>query len=748
MMTFLKSSLWSIGVGALSSFLLHVSISTCRGQNDAAPATAAPTWAFDSGPDDFKGDALLDLRSLNEKEAGDSGFVKADANGNFVLGNGQPARFWAINTDYRKDVDTQARFMAKRGVNLVRIFIHIAPDLKGPLTDFNKEDRDWCWRLEAALKKEGIYSLITPYFANASKLGASWGIVPSSNINPSTGLLFFDPQLQDAYKGWMKALLTEKNPYTGLTLAEDPAVAIIQIQNEDSLLFWTYNFIQGQQKTNLEKLFGTWLTQKYGSTDQAISQWQNTSDPDDNSSNGVVGLVKNIFDLTQPQTGGLGDRRADEAEFLAETMYNFNKSMTDYLRTDLGCKQLINAGNWKTADDLHLNDLERWSYTPTDVTAVNHYFSGYHKGPQDGWAILNGDTFDSPSVLLDPRFFPLNLKQIKGSPMIITESSWVLPMDYTSEGPFLVSAYQSLSGIGAFFWFHTVQTPEWTPPESANGFLPSQEKWVFANPDMLGTFPGAALMYRMGYLKRGDPVVHEERAMADLWQRKEPVITEMSGFDPNRDSAKASGASNTGLPLRTYLVGPVEVVYGGDPSKTQKIDFSTYLDDSAKTIRSVTGEITMNNDKGYCMVNAPKAQGVTAFFKNQRDFDLQDVHIHSDNDYASVLVVSMDNKALKESGKILVQIGTQSRPTDWQEQPATISQKNLPDIQGFEVVNYGKAPWQIVQAQCEVTVNNPGVTKGTALDMNGNGAGDVPLEKIASGIRFKFPDKTMYVILN
>ena len=43
----------------------------------------------------------------------------------------------------------------------------------------------------------------------------------------------------------------------------------------------------------------------------------------------------------------------------------------------------------------------------------------------------------------------------------------------------------------------------------------------------------------------------------------------MSGFDPNRDKGIGpTGKSDVGLPLSTYLVGPVEVVYGGDPSKT------------------------------------------------------------------------------------------------------------------------------------------------------------------------------------
>ena len=44
--------------------------------------------------------ALLDLRYLNEKEAGQSGFVRLTADGDgFVLGDGTPVRFWAVGTE-------------------------------------------------------------------------------------------------------------------------------------------------------------------------------------------------------------------------------------------------------------------------------------------------------------------------------------------------------------------------------------------------------------------------------------------------------------------------------------------------------------------------------------------------------------------------------------------------------------------------------------------------------------------------
>ena len=40
----------------------------------------------------------------------------------------------------------------------------------------------------------------------------------------------------------------------------------------------------------------------------------------------------------------------------------------------------------------------------------------------------------------------------------------------------------------------------------------------------MSQFPAAALVYRKGYLRRGEPVVHDERALDDLWQRRVPLI--------------------------------------------------------------------------------------------------------------------------------------------------------------------------------------------------------------------------------
>src|SRR5262249_48764953 len=159
--------------------------------------------------------------------------------------------------------------------------------------------------------------------------------------------------------------------------------------------------------------------------------------------------------------------------------------------------------------------------------AVNRYYTGIHEGANCGWAICNGDKFTDDSVLLRPRMLPVTLKQVEGHPILITESSWVPPLGYQSEGPFLVAAYQSLNGVAGYFWFAMAEESwaEWTL-NASNGYMPSQGKWICHTPMLMGQWPATALMYRMNYIKKGEPAVYEQRALKDIFNRSMPIIAE------------------------------------------------------------------------------------------------------------------------------------------------------------------------------------------------------------------------------
>lgn len=721
----------------------------------------APSWRFEPAPDAFSPDSLLDLRELNEKVAGETGFVRVGADGQFVRGDGAPLRLWAVNSDVGRgpfvatplgpktapDLARHARFLAKRGVNMVRLHRQLSPDPSAPagaaISDINEAERDGIWRTVAAMRKEGIYTTISPYWAASMKFSKAWNL-PGGADQPAWGLLFFDETLQAAYRAWLKKLLTEKNPYTGIALAQDPSVAILQLQNEDSLLFWTVGAIKGAQREALEALYARFLVRKHGSISNTLTAWKGDRAKGDALESGRLVLLE-PWELTQPRTGGRAARLADQTEFYARTMHDFNRRTVDYLKRELGVRQLINAGNWRTADSARLNDAERWSYTAADVDAANVYTGGVHEGPSSGWAVLDGDRFSSESVLRQPGALPINLRQTVGRPMLVTEGGWVMPNGFGAEGPFLIAAYASLTGIGGYYWF-TTGDEGWAPPQSANGYLPSQQKWSFADPDILGTFPAAALAYRRGYLRRAAPALIENRPLQDLWDRKPPALTEASAFDPNRDAARAASRQGTdNVPAAAFLVGPVGVAFGAEPAGTSVASFKTLI--GPDTIRSGTGEVLMNAAKAYCTVDAPMVQGVAAHFAQAPVHQLGDVRFASANAFGAALAVSLDGLPLNRSKRVLVQYGTRSRPTGWSQVPAQIPRQGQAPVAGMEIRSVGRAPWLVESARLEVAIRNPGLSRATVLDMNGMPAGALPLERSSTQVAFRFPAAAMYVLL-
>jgi lysophospholipase L1-like esterase len=769
---------------AMKPLLSGIAGSSATARAAAAPVgkAAGPSWAFMPSRDTFSPAAFFDMRSLNEKVAGQSGFVTLDKEGRFVRGDGQRIRFWGVVSDNQKAIgegsDSEprnlahhARWLSKRGVNIVRTLVDISPrngegwgsvNSDNP-DDVNRKELDGVWRYVAAMKKEGIYSVICPYWALTIKPPKGWGVdVPEGK--DAHALLYFDPRMRAIYKNWLRIMLTEKNPYTNIALKDDPAMAILQLQNEDSLFFWTFDSLPPSQKRVLGAQYGAWLKGKYGSLEGAQKFWATgdksssqsapaVSVEGDDLAQGVLAMyptwefVQNAPDIPD----GKSRRKADQMEFLATTMREFNADIARFVR-GLGAKCLINATNWRPADTLRMGDAERWSYAANPVLAVNRYTGSVHVGKDEGWAIRAGDFYDPAwSQLKDPAGFPLTLKPTKGSPILVTESSWTLPTLHRAEGSFLVSTYGSLTGNGPYFFFINAND-EWMQPTSANGYdKDTLVKWTNAQPDEIGQFPAAAWLARLGYVQEAAPVVLEQRSLQDLWTQRLPLIAEEAGFDPNRDTGSISPRSNvkTYVDPLSYFVGPVRTVYGGDPAKSfvhPKLD--TLIDREKKTVRSVTGELMLDYGKGISVLNASKAQGVTGFLKAAGGkFSTRNLQISSGNEYASLLVVSLDKLPLNTSKRVLVQVGTTLRPTGWQEKPAT---RKIGDTtrSGAEVVSIGTAPWQVQNTNIRLSITNASLKRARLLDANLMPIKNVPVTRSGGKLQVVLPSNTLYLALD
>ncbi|MGF1485294.1 MAG: hypothetical protein ACFBZ8_13135 [Opitutales bacterium] len=727
-------------------------------------ATEEGAWAFEWAPDPFSEDALLDLRWLNERESGETGFVRLSDNGmGFVRGDGQPIRFWsAVGGMVGKDPRAQEahfRWLAKLGVNMVRLHQNVAGKKEGQaITEVNEGQIDGIFRAVAAAKKAGIYVTLSPYWYHAG-MPASWENALSGwkKGQRPTGSLFFNPVFIDAYKGWVKELYTRKNPYTGLAIKDDPTVAILQTKNEDSLLFYTAANLPPEQKAILGAQFAEWLKEKYGSFDDAIAAWSAFVVQGDDFQNEIV-AIDIPWHYTQTYSSGREQRINDQFEFMAKTQRDFYAEIDRYLKEELGVRQITNSMNWKSVDKLKTDDVERWTYTAQDVIAVNRYTgASRHLGENNGYRIDPGHftTVDSP--LRKPLGLPFDLKQPDGHPMIITESAWVKPARYQSEGPFLTAAYLSLTGVDSLYWFAYGQPGYQTDPRRKFwSVVPGEEtgyaidKWGGDHPMQAGLLPANALIHRLGYVQEGQPVVREVRSLEAMFARQHPIIAETETFDPNRDTQdlrSQSGGDATDVSRLAFLVGPVHLEFGGDPKETEVADLSPYIDPALGVVKSNTGELMLNYKTGFATMETSRAQGVAGFLKDAGGrFILQDVAILSENEYAAIQVVSMDRQPLSQSKQVLVQVGTQAKLTGWAERETTVTDGDA-RFPGYEIVRTGEPPYQIKRTQATVALKNNNLTEAVVLDTAGYPRETLSLNRIPSGVTLELPPDALYVIL-
>lgn len=92
--------------------------------------------------------------------------------------------------------------------------------------------------------------------------------------------IYFDPKLQEITRELEKTILTWQNPYTGTTLANDPCVAMYEINNESNLMntFGSYSGDNYEIKSEYEKnlfrsLFNEYLKNIYGTNDRLVQAW-------------------------------------------------------------------------------------------------------------------------------------------------------------------------------------------------------------------------------------------------------------------------------------------------------------------------------------------------------------------------------------------------------------------------------------------------------------------------------------------
>ncbi len=711
-------------------------------------------FAWEPDGDPLLDDCPIDLRRLNEAEAGRDGFVRRQGGG-FVLGGGEPVRFWMVQADglMRMNdpmVDYWARRLAKYGVNLVRLgMLDMFRDWKGGDTEAFRRRLDRLHYVVAALRKQGIYVYLGHIWWHTSvQVSEKDGFPGYGDGKMVLELLFYDPRMRDLYLGWVKALLGTENPYTGRPLSAEPAVAFVEIQNESSLLFWTFDpkdFVP-QTRELIERSFGDWAAARYGSIEKALEAWGPEKPPssvsevsEDRPQEGRLGLYS-VGHLTNNDwaVAQRNPRRAsDQLRFMVEHQRRFYDEMVKGFRDQIGVKSLIACSNWTTADPRTLGVLEHYTYLAGDVICRNVYYGvQYEPAPERFYAVDVGNTYAGVSVLKPPALpEPLTVADLDDYPYMITENAWCRPNRYRVEWPFLVATYAPMMGVDGWSFF-ALSNSMWNSQMSV---------WDVNCPSVLGQFPAAALIYRKGYVTEAPAAVTERMTLEQLYDFQPAALFELSGKDvlwESRIGALAGGTDRA--PMRAdrlaFFAGRVNrVLTDGATGLEMNPGLSACIDHDAKRVTSLTGQLRWDYGTGVVTVDTPQAQGACGFLAAAGKLQLGDVTIESANEYGAVLVVSLDGKPVAESKQLLIQTGTEDLPYGFRTEPVD-GKERITDLGGY--------PPNVHKVRVLVTLKNATASSALVLDGNGYPSGrEARVVRKEEGLAIILPEDSLYTLV-
>jgi hypothetical protein len=313
----------------------------------ATPLQAAE-WAPFVIPDQLATDSPL-AQPAPQPIAPDQARLKAE-NGYFVEEQNptHPVRIWGVNLCFGANLpdaagaERLAARLAGTGINSVRIH-HLDtdsfprgiwnPDQEGKTIDpraFERLDT-----LFDQLARHGIRINLNLHVgrAHSRTLG-----LPDSRTEFNKIVTLFTPALIEAQKDYARQLLDHVNPHRNVRWGDDPAIAFVEISNENSFFMW-----DGREKIPtlppyyaeiLQKQYTTWLQKRYGTDEKLRAVWNK----------GIQPIEENFLKNTQFKDWKSGEKTP--TDWILEEHENSRATLTkrSYKDTDTLAVEIADAG--------------------------------------------------------------------------------------------------------------------------------------------------------------------------------------------------------------------------------------------------------------------------------------------------------------------------------------------------------------------------------------------------------------------
>jgi hypothetical protein len=609
-------------------------------------------------------DSDADARFVHDGPAGSEGFIQA-RNGHLYLPSGKRFRCWGFNltgwTPGSSEIAPKeegkifAAELARLGVNCVRMHFLDMPDQSkvrddvGPTGDheplthqpaglidstrddtghFNPEQLDRLDYFFAQLKANGIYADINLNVGHTWKKGD--GIPDYDQIGVAKAYTYFGPELIAKEKDYAKQLLDHYNPYTKMRYADDPAVVIVEMVNENSLLeFWMRNWFRGELGTGAPKyqldLTPHYLTLLTGMYNDWLKQ---TKAP------AQFAELHRLAGVPADQPMTLA-RRGDfdavpqpvfdaQVAFITHVEQSYFDDMRTYLRKDLGVKANIIA----TADHTYFIPGQPLLRTTSrfDINDAHVYWQ--HP------AIYGERNTPMVNDPLHSIIQKLSRTAVYDHPFTVSEVNEPFPHEYDGEQIPILAAYASLQDWDGIF-FYTWETKvkgEWQP-------VVGDHFDMTEHPNKVAQMPVGAMMFL-----RGDVAAAKETVTRSY---STDQINAMIKMPPS-----ALPSYTPGYPAALPLVHETRI--GCLDCKPVLAKLAPLPAD--QPIVSDTGQLawrTHDGKDGLVTIDTARSQALVGFIK-ANGIETTNLSADISNPFATITLSSLDGKPIGLSNRMLM----------------------------------------------------------------------------------------------
>ena len=457
----------ALGIGLCSMVFLWCFVALL-----AASLSARAQVSLDPNVTRFPRASQADFSDIVPAPAGRKGFLQAKGEHFVWSGDGARAKFWGINVAnsslQESDADIEAMIVSFRaaGFNLVRLH-HF--DERDGIIDLDAPDsrkfNEAKWRkLDfwiATAAKHGLYVYLDLLDYRHFKEGD--GVPNAEAIGRSAKpYAVFDARLIALQKEYARRLMVEHiNPYSGKSYANDPAVVMLEIYDENGLFMrrGLWRSMPQPYASNFAKLWNDWLKERYGTTDKLRAAW---TGPDGKSAlfegesleRGTVEVpyvtweTSRIDEKDKPYA--MPARRGDGARFAVEIHRRYFRDMKNYLR-GIGVKvPLCATGRYDDVADLSSQTKE------LDFVGCNFYYDHPYWGsglPQ--WKLPS--YFHGRNPIKDvgdhSMTAAIGLARMRGKPLVVREWNYCWPNPNRGAGMLEAATFAGLHDLDAMILF-------------------------------------------------------------------------------------------------------------------------------------------------------------------------------------------------------------------------------------------------------------------------------------------------------